>query len=603
MAENLSARGPDGTGLFAFGATALAHTRLAVVDTSDASVQPFGEGKARVVFSGALYNYRALRSKLESEGIAFRSKGDTEVVYRALCAWGEDALARFEGMFALAFFDTERDTLLLARDRVGIRSLLYAEEGGTILVSNEARPILRAMRRSPKLDALAWHAVRKYNHPLGTRTLFEGIELLAPGSFVIFHLAHGRKEQGRYAPRLTFAQCEAEGLRDAFDRSVSECVDVDGPLAAYVSSGIDSLGIFTAASKHRDVSALSLAFPGEPNDESAALAKEERRMHFTAEHLAVTSVSRDDYERYVARAEMPQLWTSDLALMKLSAFAHERGHRVALSGEGPDELFGGYDAYRYMAFRKTVARHANVFAPIARYAIPWMSFDRSLLDAYARTHSADRNDALRAHYGFYPEQLMSWEAIPEAALARSQRARLGEYTDYEAAYFQERYAGDVRGLSPLEQNLTFEVRERLPRWILHMGDRMAATSGMEIRYPYLHDGYVRAALAVPPWTRRLLLVDKWAHRWMHRRALPTSTLLRRKRPLHPPLYGWLGKLDFSDLWSQAQFEHVGLLDFSFCDAAKRRLESAQSEVDRLRDEWTWTFALSTQIFAKHLLGA
>jgi asparagine synthase (glutamine-hydrolysing) len=314
---------------------------------------------------------------------------------------------------------------------------------------------------------------------------------------------------------------------------------------------------------------------------------------------------------------MPQWWTSDLALSALAREARRDGTSVVLTGEGPDELFAGYEIYRVARIRSVLARAGAIVgtgsttSAVVRRFVPWLDVDTSVAAAWLSSHRPSRGAETADHYGFHPENLALWETV------EARRPMLSEPAGYRAlerAYFRDELGPRMHGLSSLEKNLHFEIAERLPRWILHMGDRMSSTYGVELRFPYLDDAFLRASLRLPLAARATFLEDKRVLRRMHRRRLPRAIAQRRKQPLYTPTREWLAPTladpRFERYWSRAAFERAGLLDFAKCDEARERLASssvsgknASDALTGMVDEWLFTFALTTSILAVDLCGA
>jgi asparagine synthase (glutamine-hydrolysing) len=301
---------------------------------------------------------------------------------------------------------------------------------------------------------------------------------------------------------------------------------------------------------------------------------------------------------------------------------------MILTGEGPDELFAGYEIYRVARLRPLLTRAGSLLggvsspslektsAPIVKRLLPWLDADTSVARAYLAGHDPRREASTLDHFGFHPENLALWEVL-EARSPLSEDVRRGarRYRESERSYFRERLAPQAVGLTSLERNLHFEITERLPRWILHMGDRMSSTHGIELRFPYLDDDFMDASLRLPMALRATLLEDKRVLRRMHRRRLPRSIARRRKQPLYTPTAQWLAPVladaRLSRYWSRETFERIGLLDFDVCDVARARLERPTSgktgapadALTAMTDEWLFSFALTTSIIAVDLCGA
>jgi asparagine synthase (glutamine-hydrolysing) len=626
-------RGPDQAAYVVHGPVALGHTRLRVVDPRPEADQPMSFGDVHLVFSGAIVNHRELRRELErTHGVAFRTTSDTEVLLHTLRIEGEHALERLKGMFAFVFLDARRKRLFAARDRSGIKPLVWARrDDGTLVLASEAQAIVRTTGIPRDIDPIALRQLLRFNHPLGAHTFFAQVRSLEPGCAMHVDVSGEQPVEpvlrrwswtSRIAQRASGISEAALRLDDSFRTAVARAADVDVPLGCYLSGGVDSSGIAAELARTGARAQLySLVLPGVRWSEELPIDRAARHLDARPEKVAITGITLDDVVEYGLRAEMPQWWTSDLALGVLARRARQHGSAVILSGEGPDELFAGYEVYRLARMREPLVRAGVLFGgvlargtvagPLVRRFVPWLDMDMSVARAWLASHDRRRAAAIDDHYGFHPENLALWEVL-EARHPLSPRvsgaAEDARYRESERTHFRERIGADAHGLSSLERNLHFELTERLPRWILHMGDRMSSTHGVELRFPYLDDDFVAVALSLPANLRATTFEDKRVLRRMHRRRLPRSVARRRKQPLYTPTREWIGPVladpRLERYWSRSVFERTGLLDFDVCEAARARIahQVPTDTLGAMADEWLFTFALTTSIVAVDLCG-
>lgn len=617
LTRALSHRGPDHLATDVERGVALGHTRLRVVDPRPLADQPMTFGDARLVFSGAIVNHRALRAELERDhGVAFRTTSDTEVLLHVLRLLGEEGLCRLEGMFAFVFHDLAKGRVIAARDRVGIKPLVYARSAtGALLLASEAQAILATGAIPREVDRITLRQLARFNHPLGDRTFFEGVRALEPGGLISLDVASPEPRIRRWAtlrlaPRAMRLDEAAQDLDARFRTAVRRAVDVDVALGCYLSGGVDSTGI-AAEAKHvaPDVRFYSLILPGLAYSEEAPIDRAAAFLRSSTTKVPVHDVSLADFVAYARRAEMPQWWTSDLALGELARRARTDGTAVVLAGEGPDELFAGYDVYRVARARPLLSclgplvRKSLAFgalaAPIVKRFVPWFTADASVADAWLAGHDRSRDRIVEDHFGYHPENLPVLELFDARGPLIDRGGEADRYREHERAYFRERVAPLSEGLGSIERNLQFEIGERLPKWILHMGDRMSSGHGLELRFPYLDDDFVDASLQLPMSARATLFEDKRVLRRMHRDRLPRAIAQRPKQPLYTPTREWLEPVladpEFERTWSRRAFEDAGLLDFTVCDAARQRLatHTKTDALTRMVDEWLFTFALTT----------
>ena len=363
MTDAIAHRGPDGEGWFSDGPLGFGHRRLAVIDRSDAAQQPMitPDGRYVLSYNGEVYNFRELRLELETLGVRFRSHGDTEVVLHALAAWGREALSRFNGMFALAFWDCDEQRLLLARDRYGIKPMYHLELGDTFVFGSEIKALLAHPGYRVEVDCEALVEYFTFQNFFTSRTLFRGVSLLPPGT--VMEVGERVGEPKRYWDfsfrEPTDPTTEREYLEELdrlFRQAVNRQLVADVPVGSYLSGGTDSgsiaalaaseiewLHTFTVGFDLRSASGLELAFD-----------ERERAEHLSyllrTEHYEMVLKS-GDLERVMGRLvwhlEEPrvgQSYPNFYAAQLASKFV-----TVVLSGAGGDELFGGYPWRYYRA--------------------------------------------------------------------------------------------------------------------------------------------------------------------------------------------------------------------------------------------------------------
>lgn len=369
LRDTMSHRGPDASGLWRSEQrhVALAHRRLAVIepDPPEHGAQPMTteDGRFVLVYNGELYNDGALRRELARCGTVFRTRCDTETVLRALAAWGADALARLRGMFALALFDSAEHRLLLARDPLGIKPLYLhvgRGDGGPVVFASEIAAILAhpAVRAEPD-----WAAVSAYlttiRTTLGERTLFDGVQTVRPGEAVTIDLAHGpvasvrRAAFWRSAPVRGHGEmdaCEAASLvRSAVRESVGAHLRSDVPVCSLLSGGLDSTIIAALAAASEPPGGLRTYAAGHDDgapDADLACARRAAAELGTAhtEALITRDLFLERWPEMVGRLGVPLSTPNEVAINEVARRLRADGRVVALSGEGADELFAGYDA-------------------------------------------------------------------------------------------------------------------------------------------------------------------------------------------------------------------------------------------------------------------
>jgi asparagine synthase (glutamine-hydrolysing) len=348
MLDKMVHRGPDAEGVWSRPGLSLGNRRLKILDLSDAANQPFTDGEDVLVFNGRIFNYLSLQEQLRSR-FSFKTRSDTEVLFRALQVWGSGALDRIQGQFAFAFFRSEADTLLLARDHVGICPLYTIEDDDLLVFSSEIKPLLSLGDRSIDRSAVVDYFAYRYNIQNG-RTLFDGVRRFHPGHFVQFGLKDGRRDQRRYW-RLSFDEADRseKETQDTFDGILDAEIRaqkaVDVPAGMYLSGGIDSgalLSGFTRSSQR--VRSFTLEFSSS-DPEAERVRSLAQHYDFDSNLIRFSEASLDDLAGDVRTIEEP---FGDLIISanRMLASCASQDVRVVLSGEGGDETFCGYDHQR-----------------------------------------------------------------------------------------------------------------------------------------------------------------------------------------------------------------------------------------------------------------
>ena len=353
----MTARGPDDAGYSEISGPGqmlaqLGHRRLSIQDLSAAGAQPMraAAGRYTIIYNGEIYNTAELRGALAEKGFVPRSTGDTELVLEGFAVWGPAVLDRLHGIFAFAIFDEETGAVFLARDRLGIKPLYVTQAPGSLAVSSDARA-LRDLGYGPALDPEALALYLMLGYVPSPRSIWTGIEKLEAGEWMWWHLDE-RVERGHYwrAPDATDTEGDSGELADLIDTVVEEQLLSDVPVGLFLSAGIDSsiiassvAGLGSLASK---VCALSVSFPDNPaRDEAAMAERTAAQLGLDIKRLALSGDPNQFHAEAMATLDEPLGFTAIATQAAVSRLAAEAGLKVVLSGDGGDEVFGGYRWY------------------------------------------------------------------------------------------------------------------------------------------------------------------------------------------------------------------------------------------------------------------
>lgn len=504
MAGAIRHRGPDAGGELVRGGVHLAVRRLRVLDLETGDQPIFNEdGTVGVVYNGELYNHRELRRELERAGHRLRTRTDTEVLVHLYEEHGPRMVERLDGMFAFALHDAPRRRLLLARDPVGIKPLVYRWDGRRLVFGSEAKALLAHPDVEARIDPDALHLLLNVRFVPSPRTLFAGIRQLPPGHLLL--LEEGAEPRVEAYHRWAFPgerplslDEAAEGFLEALGRAVERQLVADVPVGVFLSGGLDSSAVVAGAAlggRAAGLQSFCLGF-GEPTDELADAARV--AAHFGTEHHETVLAPRplSLYPRIVHFAEAPKVNAPQGYY--LSRFAAERV-KVALSGLGGDELFLGYDVYRHLWPGRVLVEGAagrlaaRLSRPADRLAalVPRLGGLRAEVARRMVELAASGGDPLR----YYLTLRNGWDLGPAVALdlyAPAWRRRIGITTrDAFAPFF------DRPELPLVEQVQWAEFRAKMVDDFLANEDRMSMASSLEVRVPLLDREVVELAFSLP----------------------------------------------------------------------------------------------------------
>ena len=618
MVGELQHRGPDGTGLLLDGRMGMASARLAVVDPEGGD-QPLSDESGRfwVMQNGEIYNYVELRTQLRGLGHRFSTASDTEVIAHAYEQWGTECLRRFNGDFALAVWDRDRQELFLARDRFGVRPLFLADYRGDTCFASEGKALLRHPGAPREIDAAAVVEAFTLWSTLPDRSAFKGIRELPPAHYALIG-PDGVARQERwwdieFVPESRPDTDHLEELEALLIDATRIRLRADVPVGAYLSGGLDSSVIASIASTQLgiDLSAFGLGFAEERYDEGVSQEIIARRLGVNLHRTVVdASTIGKLLPRAVELGEKPMLRTAPAPLLRLSAAVREAGLHVVLTGEGADELFAGYDIFREDKVRRFWARDPSsrlrplLFQRLNRFLAADTARARGFLPAFYARGLLSVNDPLYSHRLRFansarcisllnPEFLgaAATEKDPTERLLRGLPSRFGE-------------------MSPLSRAQYIEITTFLEGYLLHaQGDRMLMGNSVEGRFPYLDHRVAELAARLPDRLRLRGLEEKYALRTAMSRHLPAEIRERRKHPYRAPigkaLAGPAAPDYVRELLAPGRIEAAGLLDAAAVSRLVNKFELGHggSETDEMGLVGVVTLMLLHERFVSKPQGA
>ncbi|MBM3290104.1 MAG: asparagine synthase (glutamine-hydrolyzing), partial [Candidatus Hydrogenedentes bacterium] len=536
MNKALQHRGPDDSGSWFGGHVAVAMRRLSVIDLFRGK-QPFANEEESIVlvYNGEIYNYRELRHDLEQRGHVFRTLSDTEVVLRAYEEHGDDALLRFNGMFAFALYDARHDRLLLARDRAGIKPLFYAHREGALVFASELDAVMRSGLVRGALAPSAIEAYFSFLYIPAPDTIFRDVQKLMPGHKLVFQ--HGSLRTERYwdlelRPDPTWTvESAAERYTELLSEAVkAQCVS-EVPLGAFLSGGIDSSSVVAMmhVTSAAPVKTFTIGFDDAHTDELRYARIAAR--HFETDHTEeILRPDMVDTAPYLARFFGEPFADSSALPMWLVSQVARREVTVALSGDGGDELFAGYT---WLHTTRAVERYRRVPALLRRAAdLALRPLPRTPRMQKLRRFS---RDSFLDPLGVFRRR--------ETTIGPGARGSL--YAPELAALIAEdgvdRYCErieETRGPSPLEHMLALDFSMYLPDDILAKVDRMSMAHSLEARVPLLDNSIIDFAATLPLSMKLNGKVSKFVVKKAIGPIMPPELMKQRKQGFAVPIHRW-----------------------------------------------------------------
>jgi asparagine synthase (glutamine-hydrolysing) len=617
MTRALRHRGPDENGIFVAPQAGLAHTRLAIVGLADGQ-QPMRDesGDLVIAFNGEIFNHVELREELRGRGRRFRTGSDTEVILHLYDEIGEDCVSRLNGDFAFAIWDGRRRRMVLARDRMGVRPLFYTRHRGAFHFASEVKALLQVPGVQAEIDPQALDQIFTLWAPIAPRTPFRDIYELEPANLMV--VDEGGITVRPYwqldypdadaPPRHRDEQAATEELRALLTDATKIRMRADVPVGSYLSGGLDSsiITALAAGMTQETLRTFSVTFDSAEHDESAfqtAVAEALGTLHSSA-HCGEGDIAAV-FPEVIRFTERPILRTAPAPLFRLSALVREAGLKVALTGEGADEVFAGYDIFKEARVRRFCGRQPgsrirpHLFRKLYPYLPGLRQQSAEYLAAFFGTGSDALDDPLFSH-----RPRLRGTAATKLFFSGDLRATLGAYDAAEEliGLLPERFGR----WHPLNQAQYLESRFLLPGYILSsQGDRMAMANGIETRFPFLDHRLVEFAATLPPEMKLKGLTEKHILREAARGLLPPQIGARPKQPYRAPdshAFTGPGARDYVDAaLGKEQIAATGLFNPKAVSALHAKCAGGQAT--GFRDNAAFVGILSTQLWTETFSSA
>ena len=596
MRDTMPHRGPDDAGSWADPAAriALGHRRLSIVDLSPAGHNPMPneDGTVWITYNGEVYNHRALRSELEAKGHVYRSQTDTETILHLYEEEGPRCVERLQGMFGLAIWDSSKRELFLARDRLGIKPLYYAELPGGFLFGSEIKALLEHPALRADLDEEAFFHYLTFVCTPAPLTMFKGVKKLAPGARMVVRADGSTHRETWWTPMSPDAEREVAGMNEArmeerllelLRASIEKRMMADVPFGVFLSGGVDSSTNVALMSELIDdpVRTFSVAFKDHEKYNELRFARQIAERFKTDHHEVV--IDWDDLESFlpelIYHQDEPIADWVCVPLYYVAKLARDSGTIVVQVGEGSDELFHGYDLYINEARRRR-----RFWEPIQRIPRPLrMGASRAVTGLARRLdrgvmHAQVFADAASGRLPFWGGAICYQGDLKKQVTANGH----GRPDSYEVV---ERLWGDAERERPsadLLQKMTYlELKNRLAELLLMRVDKMTMATSVEARVPFLDHELVEFAMALPPDVKVRDGVGKWLlKKAVGGSVIPHEIAYRKKQGFGAPVSEWFR----GELGTRAQRQiresslaERGLLDYDRVDELWAAHRSGRAE--------------------------
>jgi asparagine synthase (glutamine-hydrolysing) len=526
MTRSIAHRGPDDEGFFISGPVGLGSRRLSIIDLAGGH-QPMSDAEESVwiTFNGEIYNYKQLQAELQSKGHQFRTNSDTEVIIHGYKEWGTDVFNHLNGMFGLAIWDVRNQRLVVARDAMGIKLVYYKIENGRLTFGSEVRPVIAAEQCKLSVDPVALNLFLRFRYTPSPLTIFSGIRKLAPGTMLIIENGEAREKRWYSYTRVPFLDGKSEKqaeheLLELYQDAVRRHLLSDVPVGILLSGGLDS-GLLLALMNEQGGPwpAYTIGYGQSFEDDELADAADTAAA-LGARHVAV-KLDRDEFEKSLPKIveclEEP-IATSSIVPMYFVAQRARQDVKVALIGQGPDELFGGYKRHMGVHYGEWWRRLPMGLRSAVGAAVNGLPRNEMLKRGVASLGTEDRLKRYQDVFSLVPGNVIK-------GLFHEDLQPSGcELVDYWRGLVPQMVHTDELGGFQL-----LEIRSSLPDELLMYADKLSMAHSLEVRVPYLDRTIVE-------YVQRLgshFKIRNGSRKWLHRRIcesyLPQRILKRKKR--------------------------------------------------------------------------
>jgi asparagine synthase (glutamine-hydrolysing) len=604
---SLNSRGPDAQQFFLDAGVALGHCRLTIIDLSDAASQPMSDASSRycIIYNGEIFNYKALRKVLEASGVAFHTNSDTEVLLQLYIAYGSEMLQQLNGFFAFAIYDSKEQSCFIARDRFGVKPLYYYSDDNCLLFASEIKALMQfPVHRN--MDMVSFYEYLQLNYIAAPNTIYTAVKKLLPGHYLQFkrnnitlHPYYNLNESSSSNVAVDYSSKQEE-LWQLLEDAVRIRLVSDVPLGAFLSGGIDSSIVVGLAAKYTPhLKTFSIGYSDHAFFDETPYAKAVAA-HFKTDHTVFTLTRNDLFESVsgvLDYLDEPFADSSALPVYLLSALTRKEV-KVALSGDGADELFGGY-----------VKHNAEYRARHPRLPEVAVASLRPLLELIPKSRHTYFSNKMRQLDRFAEglrlsdkERYWRWCCISNGMDARSiiKNLSLNDFDKFKEA--KEELIRFIHAGKDLNNVLLNDVHLVLPNDMLNKVDSMSMAHGLEVRTPFLDYRVAELAFSIPSSYKTDQLRGKKIVRDAFRNFLPPALYHRPKHGFEIPLHRLLTHelhSSIDQLLSPDFLRSQNIFEIKAVDLLRRQLFSSRPGDSAAR---VWALLVFQHWWRKWMIG-
>lgn len=617
MIGTLNHRGPDASGIKTFGSVGFAHSRLSIVDLAGGG-QPMqsADGMLSITFNGEIYNHIELRAQLASKGYQFQTHSDTEVILYMYAEYGPGCVQQLNGQWAFAIHDERRQEVFLSRDRMGIRPLFYTQTPSRFLFASEIKALFTLPDVERKTDLTALNQLFTFWSPLPPRTFFDNVLELPPAHSMI--VKNGQLKIWQYW-KLDYSPNEetrslddwAEELRALLIHATQLRLRADVHVSAYLSGGLDSSVTSAIIRNYTNapLNTFSVVFNDKEYDESRY--QQEMIQELGTEHQTVCC-SYDDigrvFPQVIQHTEKPVLRTAPAPMFLLSKLVHDNQFKVVITGEGADEILGGYDLFKETKIRRFWSRQpdSKIRPLLLKRLYPYMKNLQAQSPAY-----------LKAFFNIRPEDINSpffshlprWELTSKLKTFFSNDVKQHLIDNDPLSDFSDQLPEQFSKWPSFCQAQYLETVNLMPGYILSsQGDRMAMGNSVEGRFPFLDYRVVEFAARIPIRFKMNGLNEKYLLKYALRDLIPESIRQRPKQPYRAPeAHSFIdtkkqrARFEYvNQLLSKNKLQEIGLFNPTAVQRLVKKIE--QGRAIGTRDNMALVGILSTQLLVEEMIN-